>query len=179
MGDSIPRRAGERALERGIPDLKLTASIAWWGVGGLTWSGLRRSVESQVLLCCPPKIIALNLGGNDITRAPCTAITNKISKEIRYLRAAFPLATIIWIDIIDRINWRTNQFSRTVINAKRKRLNRHGRSWVKSTGPSDVLSIDIDASTPGFYLADGVHLSEVGLEFYLDALKDVLNKHIK
>ena len=177
MGDSIPRRAGERAQERGIPDLKLPASIAWWGIGGLTWSGLRRSVESQVLLCTPPKIIALHLGGNDLARAPCTAITNQISKEIRYLRAAFPQTVLIWINILDRVNWRTNHFTRKTINSKRKRINRHGASWVKSTGPSDTLVIDIDASTPGVFLADGVHLSEVGLKFYLDALKDSLSKH--
>ena len=153
-------------------------SIAWWGVGGLTWAGLRRSIESQVLLCQPPRIIVIHLGGNDLTLKPCTAIENAIAKEIRYLRTALPDAIIIWVDILDRLNWRSNAFSKTAMNKKRKRVNRSGRSWVTKSGRSDVLRMDINSETPGFYLADGVHLSLVGLEFYLDALKDTLLKHI-
>ena len=162
-----------------MPNLGLPASIAWWGVGGLTWAGLRRSVESQVLLCSPPKIIILHLGGNDIGQLPCEAIANQIAKEIRYLRSAFADCTIIWVNILDRIKWRPTDFPRKAINSIRRRLNRQGRSWVKAHKKSDVLNIDIDTSVPGFYAPDGVHLSAVGLEFYLNALRDILCKHIQ
>lgn len=181
LGDSIPRWVGVRAQQRGSTDLELPWSIAWWGVGGLTWSNFRRSVESHVLLCTPPKIILIHLGGNDICSTSTAKICNTIQKEIRYLRAAFENTLIIWIDILDRINWRqpTEQWPRRSINEKRKRINRFGRSWVQSTGPSDALAMTIDLSTPGFYARDGVHLSGTGMDHYMEALKNMLLKHIQ
>ena len=57
------------------------------------------------------------------------------------------------------------------MDSKRKRLNRFGRYFVSKMG-GGILSVNIDCSTPGFFRPDGVHLSNVGLEFYLDALRD-------
>lgn len=180
MGDSLPRRAGRYAQERGSPNLRLPRTIAWLGVGGIGWERFRRSVESNVLLCEPPKIIVLHLGGNDLTVFPLTKIFNSITREIRYLRSAFSSAVIVWVDILNRFQWRNpRQLTSSQINKKRIRVNRHGRSWVRSTGAHDTLSIDIGLDTPGFFAADGVHLSAVGNAMYIDALRDVLLKHIE
>ncbi|KAH3699353.1 hypothetical protein DPMN_074309 [Dreissena polymorpha] len=52
--------------DRGMENRRLHTSIAWWGIGGLTWSSLRRSIEANVLLSTPPKVLVLHLGGNDL-----------------------------------------------------------------------------------------------------------------
>jgi hypothetical protein len=50
LGDSLPYWAGVHTSETGKSILKTdSVSIAWWGKRGLSWSGLRRHIEVQVL----------------------------------------------------------------------------------------------------------------------------------
>ena len=97
--------------------------------------------------------------------------------EILYLREAFPSTILIWVDILQRQVWPKASGGWVAIEKKRKRVNRLGRHLVSSSGRSDVISPDIDAKT-AFFRPDGVHLNDVGLEFYLDYLKDSLIKNI-
>ena len=39
-----------------------------------------------------------------------------------------------------------------------------------------TLSADIDYQTKGFYREDGIHLSDIGLEMFMDTLRDGLIK---
>ena len=180
MGDSIPRRAGGYAQERGYEGLRLPWSIAWRGVGGIGFRGIRGIVETHVVLGEPPKILVLHVGGNDLTVFPLTQLFNMVSKEIRYIRSALPGATLVWVDILDRIRWRNPRgLSAKQIKSKLVRLNRFGRSLTKSTGLAECLSMDIGVDTPGFYTSDGVHLSAVGNAMYIDALRECLLKIIQ
>ncbi|KAH3706906.1 hypothetical protein DPMN_066297 [Dreissena polymorpha] len=156
-----------------MENLRLPTSIAWWGIGGLTWSSLRRSIEANVLLSTPPKVLILHLGGNDLCIDSFTKVRNNIKREIKYLRIAFADTAIIWVDIIDRINWRSS-LPMKIITSKRRRVNRFGRVCVQWASRSTSITVDIDSNTPGFFLPDGVHLSPVWLEFYLDTLRDAV-----
>ncbi|XP_053380254.1 uncharacterized protein LOC128548800 [Mercenaria mercenaria] len=177
LGDSIPYWAGERAKQTGKEHLSLpNTTIAWWAVRGLGWSTFRHSIETQVLLCNPPRIIAINLGGNDLVSLSLLNVKTEIEAEIAYLRDAFPGALIIWIDILPRRVWR-GASGLKAIDDKRKRVNRVGRQTVRKSGRSDVISPDIDAET-NFFRNDGIHLNEVGCEFYLDYLKDAIIRNL-
>lgn len=177
LGDSIPFWAGTRAVSTGKADLKLDGrTIAWWGVRGLRWSDFRRSVQSQVLLSPSPSVIVLHLGGNDLHELSICKIKRCMTAEVKYLREAFPGAVIIWVDILPRRCWK-GAWTLNQMETKRKRVNRLGRCLVKKTGRSDIVCPDIDLET-NFFRADGVHLNDVGLEFYLDYLRDSLKKNL-
>lgn len=177
LGDSIPYWAGQRARDTGKPSLKISGkTIAWWGVRGLTWTEFRRSIEGQVLLSSPPTVIILHLGGNDLAQMSIIKLKRKMQCEISYLREAFPDSTLIWVDILPRRVWR-GALEIKAIEEKRIRVNRLGRQIVRSSGKSDVVSTDIDKET-NFFREDGVHLNNVGLEFYLDYLKDAILRNI-
>ncbi|KAH3881298.1 hypothetical protein DPMN_005223 [Dreissena polymorpha] len=156
LGDSIPQRAGARAKDWGIENLRLPTSIAWWGIGGLTWSTLRRSIEANVLLSTPQKVLVLHLGGNDLCTDSCTKVGNNIKREIKYLTTAFTYTAIIWVEIIDRINWLSFHHRKT-ITSQRRRVNRFDRVCVQWASRSTSITVDIDANTP-----DVVHLSPMG-----------------
>jgi lysophospholipase L1-like esterase len=173
LGDSIPFWAGKRAQDTGKENLRLRCNIAWWGERGLRWTRFRRSVEAQVLLSTPPSVIIINLGGNDLVSLPLVTLKELIKSEINYLREALPDAIIIWFDIIQRQTWSGATSGWVAMEKKRKRINGIGRYFVGSSGKSDVIKTDIDAKT-GFFRPDGVHLNDVGLEFYLDYLRDAL-----
>jgi hypothetical protein len=176
LGDSIPYWAGIRAKATGKTNLHLPGKvIAWWAVRGLRWLSFRRTIEAQVLLSTPPEIIAIHLGGNDLTSKSIFQIKNIISREVRYLRTAFSTVTIIWIDILQRRVWPGALKGLQTIENKRQRVNRWGRYLVRSSGKHDIISPDIDSAT-GFWREDGIHLNDVGIEFYLDYLKDAFFK---
>lgn len=125
-----------------------------------------------MLLEEPPKLIILHLGGNDLTTLSIWQLHNVISREVGYLRAAFPNIKFVWVDILQRQVWRGG-LCQGAIETKRVRINRLGRKLVKKTGPYKFLSVDIKAGE-GFFRDDGVHLNQVGLEFYLDSLQDAI-----
>lgn len=166
------------AKASGKANLKLDdVTIAWWGKRGLGWNGLRRHIEAQVLLSSPPSMIIINLGGNDLVSVKTPAIKEIIKQEMAYLREACPQAVLVWFDILQRQVWSGSRRGGKPIEKKRKRLNRIGRKIVMDSGKGDVIVTEIDAKT-AFFRDDGVHLNEVGLEFYLYYVKETIMKHI-
>lgn len=97
--------------------------------------------------------------------------------ELLYLREAFPTTIIIWVDILPRRVWGSDPSAYKILENKRSRINRIGRQLVSSLGKFDLVKPDIDSKT-AFFRQDGIHLNEVGLEFYLDYLRDAILKNL-
>ncbi|XP_060570324.1 uncharacterized protein LOC132728663 isoform X1 [Ruditapes philippinarum] len=174
LGDSLPYWAGVHASDTFKSNLKIDGvSIAWWGKRGLGWSGLRRHIELQVLFSQPPKMVIINLGGNDLQSFKTPDIRNLIKQEIDYLRDAFPDTLLVWMDILPR-TWPENE--NKPLNLKRKRLNRLGRRIVMESGKGAIITTEINDAC--FFRPDGIHLNIVGLEFYLDYLKDAIVENL-
>ena len=179
IGDSIPFWAGVWARNRGQPHLNLrTATVGWWCKRGMSWSQFRHSIEANVLLSTPPKVVLIHLGGNDLVSKSQTFLRNIIQREIKYLSTAFPESVLVWVDILPRICWGPHSYAPGLLDAKLRRINRWGRQQIRRHTRSDAISIDIDLETPGFFRQDGVHLSDVGLAFYVDAIRDAILRHL-
>ncbi|XP_045189808.2 uncharacterized protein LOC123547083 [Mercenaria mercenaria] len=179
MGDSIPYWAGVRAQARGMPNLKLPEghTIAWWGIRGMGWSDFIHCIQLPVLFRSAPKVLVFHLGGNDVKTHTLRYIFKLIQESLEYTQGAFPDSVYVWVDILQRLNWGcTDEQEQKAVEKKRKRINQFGHKIIKKVSPtkSHVLRMDIDAQTPGFFRGDGVHLSDVGLEMYLDSLHDML-----
>jgi lysophospholipase L1-like esterase len=89
-----------------------------------------------------------------------------------------PQAVLIWIDILPRLQWEGAHRPTKEIEKNRKRINRWGRQQARRNTKFDSLTADINETTPGFYRDDGVHLSDVGNEFLLDAVRDIIFKYL-
>ena len=156
VGDSIPHWA---SLEQGRTEM------SYFTQRGATWKTIRRVLETEVLLGPPPsKAILLQLGGNDVSSCPQKSIFNNIKHEITYLREAFPEVILMLVDILPRLCWK-----------KRKRLDRYGAVEAGLNGRHHRLSIDIEFKDVGFFRQNGVHLNQLGLHFYNDAVKEFVN----
>jgi len=107
-------------------------------------------------------------GGNDIRKKSILRIKNLMKEKTNKIKSVYPEVQLVWVDILQRQQWGTDH---KTAEKCRIRLNRLERTVVLSQ-PSLVLRMDI-TSKEGFYRSDGVHLNVLGLEFYLDALKDV------
>lgn len=177
VGDSIIHWAGVRAGNTGKPNLRTGKLLGWYGTRGMSWESFLHSLQLKIAFQSPPSIFLVHLGGNDVTGLTMTRIFNLISSGLKYVASTFPSCDVIWCDILPRLNWGTYQ-DKKIADKKRRRINRHGRQVVRSLTKGYILSIDIDGSTPGFFRKDGVHLSDVGLEFFLDSLKDSLSSRL-
>lgn len=175
LGDSIPFWAGQRAKDTGKANLDMPneSTIAWWGIRGMSWAHLAHSIQLDIALRRPPLIVAIHLGGNDLIAMRTEVLCGTIKTGLTSIREALPSAHLLWIDILPRLTWRCPPEDFPKIDKKRKRVNRWGRQQVSALGHSSILSVDIDRQTPGFF-HDGIHLSNVGLEFYLDSLRDAM-----
>ena len=84
---------------------------------------------------------------------------------------------IHWCDITQRLKWGSE--SVTVMEQKRRRVNRHGHNITSQFNMlGKHFAHDIDYKTPGFFRPDGIHLSPVGLDMYLDKLQDQILAHL-
>ena len=110
----------------------------------------------------------IHLGGNDIESLSNCKIFNLMKSGVKYLTAAFPSAKIILCEILPRIGWAQG----SVWERKRKRVNSEARKLCHKIPGLSVFKADIDVSTLGFFRDDGVHLSDVGLAFFVDAMSD-------
>ena len=153
--------------------------MAWWGLRGLGWSDFVHSFQLPALLNNPPKVILFHLGGNDVTKHSLKYLFKSIQEGMEYAKSAFPDTHFIWIEILQRFNWGASIKENIACEKKRKRVNQLGRKLVRVLSPNtaqNIVRVDIDIKTPGFYRPDGVHLSDVGLDMYIDSIRETLIK---
>lgn len=179
IGDSILHWAGQRAFDRGLPNLKLpeNMTIGWHCVRGMKWADFHHIVQREALFNGKqPRFILLHLGGNDLESTSLYKLRRVINREIKYLRSLFSDTMIIWCDILQRRVWRgVGERINQIMERKRKRVNGFGRNVVMSSGGrGKCFSVEIDFSTAGFYRNDGVHLSDVGLDMLLFEIRELL-----
>ena len=170
-----------RAKLRKTPNLSLPGghTIAWWGIRGLGWEDFIHSAQVPVLFRTPPKVILIHLGGNDITKHSLRFIFKMLQESLEYITSAFPDCKFVWIDILQRLNWGVGNDEKRSVEKKRKRVNQFGHKQIRKTNDYQILCMDINEKTPGFFRNDAVHLSDVGLDMYNDAIRDILLKILK
>ena len=147
--------------------------MAWWCKRDMSLDDLISSLQIPVLFRSCPKVILFHLGGNDLTKHSLKCIFKIIIEAVTYVHQAFPEVKIIWVDILPRVTWGEHACSLKAIEKKRKRVNQMGRK--QSNGH---ITVDIDVLTLGFFRDDGIHLSDVGLEFYNDAIREGILSYI-
>ena len=70
------------------------------------------------------------------------------------------------------LEWGSGQ--NVLTEQKRHRVNRFAREQIAKYVNGSCVSFDIDYQTPGFFRPDGVHLSDIGLDMYLDSVRETL-----
>jgi len=146
----------------------------------MKWAAFINTVQKAMLFNGTPRAMVIHLGGNDLDTASLYKLRRVIGNGIKYFHDLYPHAHIIWCDIMQRRSWRgTGPNINVIMDRKRKRVNGFGKRAVLSTGIGSTLTVPIEFSEPGFFRKDGVHLSDVGNEMFLDALRDCVSTHVR
>ena len=178
VGDSYVHWLEDRTKFRGIAINLGNQSIhkvKWISKRGMHWSELNQVLQYQFLYHEPPKIIIVHLGSNDLTTTTGCELEHKMRDDLRSWMSAFPQTIFMFSELLPRLTWRAVNYPYKKIDKKRKHLNNCVRRFMSSMGGHFIKHSDITADTPGMYFEDGVHLSDVGYDFMLLNINDILD----
>uniref|UniRef100_A0ABM5FH18 SGNH hydrolase-type esterase domain-containing protein n=1 Tax=Pogona vitticeps TaxID=103695 RepID=A0ABM5FH18_9SAUR len=143
------------------------ATITWKGLRGMQWGQLGRATAFGH---CPPDLLLIHLGGNDLPRLPGKALILDILRDLKRLKTTYPTMRIIWSTIIPRIAWR-GSVRTAAVNRARRGVNREVCRGVCNGIGSVIGHHNIQAGGLQMFRSDGVHLSDEGLEVFLEDVR--------
>lgn len=123
----------------------------------------------------PPEVLLIQLGSNDLATIKGKELIELIRLEILRLRTLFPHTKLIWSEILPRRYWHFAD-NQVAVEICRKRVN----NAVKRIFLSDIENgcvirhPNIMYIEKSLFRMDGVHLSEVGIDVYLNNIKGAL-----
>lgn len=117
----------------------------------------------------PPDVIIIHLGGNDLTIRSGKSLIIQITADLTTLQEHFPSARLIWSNIIQRKTWRACCDSRK-IDRSRWGVNREVSRTMRNGLGAVIEHPQFRMERPDLYRSDGVHLSEVDLNIFLNGL---------
>ncbi|XP_048245294.1 uncharacterized protein LOC125376902 [Haliotis rufescens] len=174
VGSSLIYWAHRRAVARPVGlDLglqKYGLSLTWYGSRGMKWKSLLPFLQQKLRRSPPPAWLLLHLGGNDLGDVPTTVLLQTVSRDLTKIHHMMPFTQVIWSDVLQRVTWRGIPDGR-VMERKRKRFNRFGRKGVLDLGGSVLGHNEINIADRGLFRQDGVHLSDIGNDIFVNSLQ--------
>lgn len=144
------------------------ASISWKGMRGMQWVQFGRMASFGNT---PPDILVVHLGGNDLPQLPGKALILDILRDLCRLHDLYPAMRIVWSTIIPRLNWR-GACNIDKVNKARRQVNKEICQGVSKCGLGSVVNHHrIKISNLEYFRVYGVHLSEAGLDVFLDDIR--------
>ncbi|KAM8960634.1 LOW QUALITY PROTEIN: uncharacterized protein RCH25_036373 [Pelodytes ibericus] len=158
------RRAAARVngLQLGFSEAHVR--IMWWGFRGFGWKDVFAELLHLLDFGRRPDLVLFHAGGNDLGLIPQRLLVKAMKQDIDRLRDRVPEVSVIWSEIVPRVKRRYAR-DPAAISRCRIKLNRLMSSFVRKIGGVVVRHRDLEAQIPGYYRKDGVHLSDIGLDF--------------
>ncbi|XP_053109227.1 uncharacterized protein LOC128326441 isoform X2 [Hemicordylus capensis] len=193
--DNGPQSAGPRAAGQRARVLILGHSFIFWarkwaqsadpgtqlGLGRwatvewLGWRGMRRAqflpMLHEFLEGNPvPDVLLLHFGGNDLVDQSGISLSRQIAQDLVVALSWCPGLVVIWSDITQRRVWR-GAVKQNKVDRARRGVNAAMARFIASKGGGCIPHNDIAFSLPQLFRGDGVHLSPLGMRYFLDDLR--------
>ncbi|XP_038056044.1 uncharacterized protein LOC119728036 [Patiria miniata] len=170
VGDSLVRRANERASSTGKQNLGLSQSVVtWMGKGGATLQDFPSELQRRTRRSLPPDMIIIHLGSNDLGKCPAKECRQAIETAIRSSREMFPQAHLTWSAILPRLFYYGYErcTSQVKIENVRKSLNKYAKRRVLRIANASFISHSFATHEHRYFRRDGVHLSDAGSDILI------------
>ena len=182
MGSSLiywaHRRAVSRPLGKNLGLDQHKVSIHWHGRRGMQWDNLIPIVTQQLRRHPPPDVLLIHLGSNDLVRIPMERIFTRVISDLQRLTSLLPSTTkLVWSDILQRRSW-WGAVDDRAMERKRRRYNRFGGKGAVDRGGCHIKHGEITVNDPNLFRDDGVHLSDIGNDIFLNSLQGGLEAFI-
>ncbi|CAC5412216.1 unnamed protein product [Mytilus coruscus] len=179
MGSSIVYW-GARSIKRspGGQNLGLQSkgyNFHWYGQRGMKWKNLLPSVEQNLRCYPPPQILIIHLGSNDLGLIKGKELIEQIRLDIMRLHVLLPNLSLVWTEILPRRYWHLAE-NQVAINSTRKRVNAAVRNIFKEELNHGLVIChpNIKAQERDLFRHDGVHVSDVGNDVFLNNFQGAL-----
>ena len=90
-----------------------------------------------------------------------------------HIHRRFPSTTLMWSDLLQRVQWRGAMAPDRVDQARRKACKVAARAMERMGGVF-IPHRDVTHRLPALYRADGVHLSTWGMDIWLHGIREAL-----
>ncbi|CAG2196532.1 unnamed protein product [Mytilus edulis] len=181
VGSSIIKHAfGEARGRPGGVNLglqRMGVNIWWQGKCGGKVLDMKQQIRTMLKYEDPPTILVLHIGGNDIGEKSSKTLCELIRKQFSWMRQLMLDTVFVWSQIIPRSSWRYSDN----INAMEKcrmRVNTSIASFLTKTDGCYLRYPDIKANEL-FLMKDGVHLTSLGNNIFLNTLQGGLEMIIR
>lgn len=182
VGSSIVRNAGIAALSRpGGQGLGLQTKgidIWWQGYGGLWFVDLACKLRWLAQFENPPNFIVIHCGANDIGQVKTQKLLDRVRWDLRLLASVFPNTKLVWSFLLPRVAWRYSKNVRAM-EQSRNRVNRAAAKEILGCGGRLLRHTQFLGKPKQLYSRDGVHLSGLGNDIYLNNLQGALEYFVK
>lgn len=143
--------------------------MQWLGRRGLQWSGLLHLLFHE-FVGPPPKVLVIHLGGNDLGLVKGKALILQAHADFQLIRERWPGTLIVWSAMVPRRVWR-GALNPLAIDKARRKANRELQRILESGIGVFLPHPSINAGQSELYRHDGVHLSERGMDIFLEDLR--------
>lgn len=177
VGDSIVYWAGRQATAGDDQDMGLDARVSWKGRRGLQLRYVPDVVRGllQRDKTLRPAIILIHAGTNDIARAMKHELRMLVENVFLQIQELLPKTQIIWSEILPRRkHMGFSAKEQPKLERKRLAMNKWARGMCRRTGGSTVSYPIIQYHKEDLYRNDGVHLSAIGIQVFLQCIKEKL-----
>ncbi|XP_040181424.1 uncharacterized protein LOC120915190 [Rana temporaria] len=169
LGHSFIFWAQKRAADRTYSEnLGLDPSIFkvnWYGRRGMVWDDLVFELGRLYAVFPPPDILVLHLGGNDIGKVKTYELVNKMKDSFQFLKMVSPHTVLVFSEIVPRLRWLESLIFKP-LEKVRKRINKAMEKFLSPDLGFSFRHRELEGGVQGLYRADGVHLSEIGLDIF-------------
>ncbi|XP_071173096.1 uncharacterized protein [Mytilus edulis] len=180
VGSSLIRNAFVHARSRtGGVNLglhRIGVKIWWQGYGGMGLKDLESTIKRLMKYEKAPKYLVLHIAGNDLGKTKLGFLRNEIKATLEKVQSYLPNSSIVWSQILPRTNWRHSK-SQDSMMACRIRINSAIASFVLKNGRHYIKYPDILPNSI-FLKEDGVHLTDLGNDIFLNNLQGALEMFI-
>ncbi|XP_052695416.1 uncharacterized protein LOC128173783 [Crassostrea angulata] len=181
VGSSIVRNAGIAALSRpgghGLGLQTKGIDIWWQGYGGLRFVDLSCKLSWLAQFENPPNFIVIHCGANDIHQVKTQKLLDRVRWDLHLLASIFPNTKLVWSFFLPRVAWRYSKNVRAMEQTQ-NRVNRAAAKEILSCG-GRLLRHTQFLGKQQLYRRDGVHLSGLGNDIYLNNLQGALDYFVK
>ncbi|XP_069585212.1 uncharacterized protein [Ranitomeya imitator] len=145
--------------------------VIWRGLRGMMWSQVLPEIVHISRVASSPTIVVIHAGGNDLASFPLAELLTLIRSDMDKFPSFFPLMRLVWSEIIPRLVWRGAR-ELNAMERSRRTLNQRISRFVRFKNGVVVRHHRLEGDNSGFLLPDGVHLNEVGLDIFLNGVRE-------
>ena len=147
-------------------------------MNGMKWADILCTLKGMLHSYGYPSAILLHCGGNDIGHVPLGKLMYEIRSTFAYIFIKLlPGVPIIWSAILPRLKWRSPNY--TKMERTRAKVNRYVRSYLLKHNCYIVKHPDFSDKHNGLFHDDGVHLSFIGRDLFINSIQGALETFFK